>query len=318
VDAGDLDQAASASREALSILEEAFGERNRNTIQGMRNLARVLERKGDIRGSAALLARAIEHDRHPRHLSYLGFQEFLLGNPSVAEELYREMVAAYAKRVPLDSLRMMGEMVLFPWLFLSEGRVDEADSLLRGLQAYWEARPAGFASEMRLGQVYRGMASLRIAQDMPFEAGEFARRSEDLYQRLAPDITRRVGDHVATRLVGLSMAARAEALLLQGDAARAERLAERADSLVSSATGDHHWRSAEVRSILGEALVDRGRYDQATSLLTSSYRTLHESLSDKSPITRRARQRLIHFYEAQDRAVPDSLLVESDTGGSDR
>jgi len=80
--------------------------------------------------------------------------------------------------------------------------------------------------------------------------------------------------------------------LARGDAVTAEASAREAIDMLRREFPDDHWRVADARSVLGEALLAQGRVDEARPLLEAGYAVLLRVKGDKTRESREAQKRL--------------------------
>ncbi|HWN41235.1 MAG TPA: serine/threonine-protein kinase [Thermoanaerobaculia bacterium] len=141
-DRGDAEGAEALYREALDIRRKLHPGPHMDLARSCNNLAMFLQERGDLAASESLfrevvaVANAIpEVRRHPERAIYLrNFAALLLetGRPAVAEPLVREALSIFQDAEPASPVRIADAESVLGGCLAAQGRMAEAEPLLRG------------------------------------------------------------------------------------------------------------------------------------------------------------------------------------------
>ena len=340
---GKLAEAEPNLREALETHRRVLGNEHPDTLISIGNLGSLLSDQGKLAEAEPYYREALEAsrqvlgDEHPGTLISVNNLGFLLssqGRAAEAEPYYREALETSRRvlgnehRDTLISINNLGS------LLRSQGKFGEAEALFREALAtrrrvLGDAHPDTLFTVNSVGLLFRSQGQLAEAEPYFREALETRRRvlgeehpdtlvsmgnlglllmsqgklsEAETYGRKALDAYRRL--YGEERLDSLR-AARNLAKILNERSKYAEvtELLEETLPTADGALGKEHQVSAEMRSLLGEALVGLGAYDGAEPLLLDGYQALEASLSADDERVRQAAERLAALYEAWGRAA---------------
>jgi hypothetical protein len=89
----------------------------------------------------------------------------------------------------------------------------------------------------------------------------------------------------------------ARLLAEKGELAEAEALHQEACAIFAKVHGATHWMSGYCRSVYGDFLTERARYEEAEALLLGSYPVLLDTLGAEHERTKKTINRLVALYQ---------------------
>lgn len=296
---GRFSEAESLYREALAIYRDEPGDIHPDVASTLVNLASTLQFRRDFKGAEKLLMEALETNRrvygddHPRvaiALNLLGANCFHTGAYDEAETYLTR--ALEIRRAYWGDEHDEVATTLNNLATLRANRGDYAaaqetfEEVLRIYRKIWGP------DHSQLALILNNLASIsRMRKDFV---------SAERYYRQAVEISRKHFDeshpHVQTPLAGLGMM-----LMKLGDATSAEPILRSVLSARENADPADPWLVALARSTLGECLADQRRFEEAESLLVSSYPTIEELAAEKPHLVAYrvdALKRIIDLYTA--------------------
>jgi serine/threonine-protein kinase len=296
VNLGLYDRAVPLLRGALETRKAVLGPEHLDVAQSVFNLAVLLRRRGDYAAAESLhrealaLRRRLLGDQHPdvaRSLNNLGLVLADKGDYPGAEAFYREALAMRRKLLGDRHRDVAGTLNNLASVVKQRGDYAEAESLYREALAIVREQ---------LGNEHPDVAlSLDNLADVLALKGDFA-GAEKLFRETVPMLRKLLGSQhpsVAVSLVNL-----ADMLCLERKPAEAEPIAREALAIFRNALPSGHTYIGEAESVLGGCLTLSERYGEAEPLLLGSYPVLKAKTGERSPETRKARERIVRLYEA--------------------
>jgi serine/threonine protein kinase len=290
---GRDDQALALLEEALALRRARLGAGHPDTLDTMSNLAASYGAAGQHDRALALLEEALPLMRaklgpeHPATLTTLEYQVQCLANSGQLDRAGAVLDGVIASR-----RKAQGEghpdasraRMLRAELDLAGGRLDAAEAADRAVLAECRTRLGAddrvtIAAGLALARVRTARGDRGGAEPLLRAALESARKNPTDRETLATALTES-----------------GRSRLSAGDPAGAEALLREALG-VREAEAPRHWRTAEVRSLLGAALLARSKTAEAAPLLRSGYEGMARSAA---AIPRADRPRLA---EALDRLI---------------
>ncbi len=295
-DEGDFDEADRLLQEALDIQRERFGNEHIDVATTLMHLGTVFHYRSDLDPAesyyleALALHRKLLSEGHPTLAeSLLNTGTFLRekGNVEAAEPLLQEALSVRR--------RVLGDE--HP---LTVTAIYELAMLFREKKDYAEAASL-FSKVIDLDRNLLGPDHHYVGMDL-YELGITLSRMEDYdgaekAYREALAVVRKTlpYDHPMTAniLNGLGFN-----FVRKGAPAEGEPMLREALQIFRRQVGDEGWRTGMAESTLGHALLLQGRFEEAEPLLFDGF----SALRDNSGPTRTALERLVLFYEMQNRA----------------
>ncbi len=201
------------------------------------------------------------------------------GKYEEAEDLYRKALALKREIYPSPDRGIAISLNNLAVLLQNTGRLDEAEELLRESLAMrrelFGPKGAGVAPALN---------NLGFLLELQKRHGE----AEETFREALEIVHDKLGEeHFAAANVLRNLAV---VQLSQGDAEAAEASARQAVEIMRDTYG--HWRVADAESVLGQCLVEQGRYEEAGVLLERSFPLLRDIKGSNARQTREARERL--------------------------
>jgi tetratricopeptide (TPR) repeat protein len=302
-DLGVLLREAGDRKAALPILEESLAMRRRLLGTGHRDvavtlveIARTHADAGDARTAEPLFRDALairrktlgnQHQETATSLNELGLLLWQNGDTAAAEPLLRENVAITRDASGGTHPNVATSLNNLGLLFLSQARAAEAEPLFR--EAVGISRtalgPRHSNTAVQLGNL---AAALK-------EQGKHVEALGTAHDAIAAlDTT----DPANRSLHAAFLGTLARTHLDRRDPAAAELHAREMLTIRQSLYDDDHWLVAQARSILGAALSDLHRFEEAESLLLSAVGTIKPAPGAQGREYAATRQRLVALYEA--------------------
>jgi tetratricopeptide (TPR) repeat protein/tRNA A-37 threonylcarbamoyl transferase component Bud32 len=332
-------EAEAIHREAIAMARKLLGDEHPNVALFLNNFGSTLIALGNYaeaeaanRESLAIKRKLLGED-HPAiadSLNDLGAIFSRLGNYVQAEPLHREALAIRRKKfgdthpLVVVSLNNVAEVLGY------QGKYAEAESLYREAMAI--TRNQGTDDPLRLENLENclfGLANALYRQRKHAEA-------EPLYRKVLESRCARLGAGHEDMINTTASVARfltdwawAEHFLkseirnpkseMTGRAREAEALLRDCLGIRLRGTNATHWRTDDVKSRLGGALLSlavtdpalgaearQSKFAEAETLLLQSNGRLQQSKSAEPRLKREALERLVRLYEAWDAIAPNS------------
>jgi serine/threonine-protein kinase len=350
---GDYEESEKLLNEALELRRDLFGEQSPVVASSLVQLAQLEhDYRGDHETAEVLFRQALEiqyrtvGEDDPAvsdTLSELGILLAQMGDFEKADQAMRRSLEIRRGALGEDNPRTAESLNNLGVLMGIRGRHEESLPLLREaldirLAVLGEEHPETGQSLNNLGRSLRETGDLAGAENLYRQAIEVW---EQKYGKDAPSVAfplanlgavlREQGEYEeAEVLLRRSLAIRRRALapgstdlgwslnnlglllVRKGEPQEAELYFRESLDLYRSLS--HHWRTAETRTLLGEALMEQGEYEEAESLMLEGYIFLRDELEPGHRRTRDALDRLVRLYQAwekpQQAAYYRSLLPE--------
>jgi len=335
-DRGQRDTAIAMYREVLDIRRAALGEDHIDYSMALNNLATAQENAGRYdeaeplyREALAIRERLLEEDHH----SVLSVQNNLAvllirrGRAAEAEPLLREIIAAQ-RRDPDQQFKLAGSLNNFAMTLIRLSKYDEAAVTFAESLEMLEAdvglqHPILAFPLSGLGRVYANLGRFAEAEDSYRRALDLR---ETAFERPHPLIATAL-DELGSFYLRRDLLSDAEPLLVQaldmrrelldpdhpeiasslaslgrlhlkgGEPAAAEPLVRNALAIREAKLDSTSVEVANARGLLGWALSDLDRLDEAESLLVASLTSLDAALGPSDEATRAAADRLAELHE---------------------
>ena len=340
---GLFDSATPLLERAYATRRAELGEHHPDTVTTMKNLAWLLERKGDYAAAEPLhrevlyATRGIHGDRDPLVAAAMNNLALLLyhkGDLGGAESLFREALAMYESTGAGESKEAADAKSNLGLVLQSHGDLDAAEALYaEGLEMrrrlLGEDHPGVAVSLDNLGRV-------KFAREDMDGAERLMREALELRQRvLEPDdpeistslnnlasVLFRKGDLAGAEKVfeqlverdlaklgdshpdyGNSLNNLAHIRMRSGDAEGAEPIFREALAVYERGLPPDHWLRALARGNHGECLAALGRHAEAERELMAGYVAMVKALGDDHDRTKKASNRLADFYDRAGRTA---------------
>ncbi|HEX9545630.1 MAG TPA: protein kinase [Pyrinomonadaceae bacterium] len=268
----------------------------------------------------------VDADFLVRSLSNYAVLQRARGDSVAAESLLRESLAISSKlssQSPADSARGLLALIL-----IDQGKFDEAESLQRaavnkyrnsannetpefcsaltllGIVLMEKGDLSGAETNLREAEsIYRKLYSpnfiglydnLRLQAQVSYLAGNYADANTKINQ-----VLENYRQNSNPKYISFATALTVQGLILNklGRSTEAEKVLREAVKLREENLPDQHFMTALTRGALGECLTTQKRYDEAETLLVTSYTSLVKSQAVHNPRTLLAQRRLIELYQ---------------------
>ena len=306
-DRGDAyDRSEDLFREALSIQTELFGADHPDIADTQSELAILLTQTGRRDEAERMFRQALDTrrkvlgEKNPKTAESINNLAVHLGIGGRNEEalpLFRESLNIRLEVLGDEhpdtgqSYNNLGRMLR------EQGDLKGAEELYRRGLEVW--RKAHGDDGPRVAFVMTNLGSVLREQGRYEEAGELLLQALSIRRRtLAP----------GSPDLGWSLTHLGLLRIREGRPEAAEPLIGEALDLYETKLGEH-WRTAEARTLLGEALAARSLYEEAEELLIEGHRFLRRDLGDEHRRTRDAVERLRGLYDAWGRPERLSAVV---------
>jgi len=309
---GAAAEAEKRLREALEIRRRHLGKIHPDVAVSLNNLAAVVRARGELGDAGELFAQALAMERRlhrgkdHRHvataLDNLAAVHSDLGRVTEAETLYADALEMRRRLLGPDHPDVAFSLNNLAVLHQNRGEAEQAETLYRQALALWRETLGPQHADTRL--------CLHDLAWMLYWTGDY-RAAIPEFRHLVALQREVLGPEeleVATALLGLGLA------LLEGGEPRAAlphlREAQRIRRRKLPA-GDV--KIASVEGSVAECLIALGRYAEAEPLVLRSHAALAERLGADAELTRRARARVVAFYDSwgQPEKAAAELLTES-------
>ncbi len=317
-EAGDLDAAEKALREAVQIAEANRTVNSLTYARLLMNLGRVELSAGNPAGAKPYFERSLALHRELLGTTHAEVASVLLDLSSVhlweddiisAEQRVREAVRIYAETTPTLYPDRVTANVAFGEILVWQGRMDEASPLLE-VSLDHQIRLYGPTSR-QVSTAYALLARARVGQGAIEEAEQFARQALDIHMQTLGS------DHHET---AYSRAALANLLLKRGKLSEAEdQLRLSLESYEKTLPPDHPY-VASSEHLLGEVLLRKRELNDAEALLTAA---MNRWKRTNSPAWRAARSEsalgeVLHLQgrakEAEQHLIDGYKVLAADEG----
>jgi len=296
---GRYEEAEALAREYLALSGRLDGEDSFGYSIALNNLASILKEKGEPAEAEPLQRRSLELTRaalgpeHPDTLMRMNNLANLChdqGKLREAESLHRRVLEIHRRVLGERHPETAGSLNNLANLLWDSGRYDEAEPLYRAtiaadVQSLGSAHPFVAMDYSNLAVLLRDRA--RVAD---------RREAEDLFTKSVQVARSALGD--AHPDVAVNEAQFGIFLVRTGRLDEGERRVREALRIFESAHQPGHFQIDMARSMLGECLTVRGRYEEAERFLVDAYEALRDKLGEGAGVTRRARAGVVGLYEA--------------------
>ena len=292
---GEFDVAESYINQCIAIYEQPGQEAGIDLADAKATLARILQVKGDLDRTEALLLEAIEivsaqgadHPYMAYNLQNLGVLQRTKGDLNAARDTLDEAVVAIRRILGDKHYLLAATLVQQGIVYQLTGDFENADIAFRdALELYSETRgddhPYVGYTLVFLGMLQHDRVNLA-------EAEESLRRSLSIFEA-AYD-----GEHQNTASALTELGA---VLNSAGRPADALVLLQRALRIRRDDFADDHELVAGTQTEIADAFTRLGRYDEAEPVLLQSYAVLEDTPGRRQ---RRAVRALARFYEMSGR-----------------
>lgn len=243
------------------------------------NFRQTLEMRRRLGQEPRLIALAMKN---------LGVALMRQGKDDEAEPFLREALAIYqGLGEDGNDLEAVHSLHSLGILYRNRGEYQRAEPLLREVLKRWNA--SGSSQPTQVAQALASLGQVLYAQGKLQEAREVYERGLALRRRLLPEGHPKVANnekHLAEVLADL------------GEITRAQELIEHALESLRASKPEGDWLIADAESVLGYCLLVQGRHQEAEAYLLTSYRTIRDARGEEDPVTRKARERILHFYSS--------------------
>jgi serine/threonine protein kinase/tetratricopeptide (TPR) repeat protein len=295
---GDLAEAEPLSRESVAIRRSVLPAGHVDIARGLNNLGLILQDQRKLAEAEPILREALALWRagrpagHPDiSIALNNLAAVLQGqnNFTEAEALLRESVTIKRAAFPAGHPDIAIGLSTLGWLLSSQNRLEESEPLIREvLEIRRAALPAGHPE---IGKAVCNLASLLKSQNKPAEAEPLFNEGLAIFRAALP-----AGHpYIATTLINIS-----DILRAQNRSAEAEPLLREALAIREKSQPDA-WTNSNIRSILGGALLDQNKLDEAEPLLLEGYNGMKQreaAIPAQSAVRiSEALERLVRLYE---------------------
>jgi tetratricopeptide (TPR) repeat protein len=299
-DRSKLEEAEASIRACLAIRRKRLGDVNNDVAWALDALSilfhdtahdRLDEAEAASRESVAIRQKLYGDDHPDLAASYFYLANVLRekNNLAEAETCYRKAVSIQRKFKGKDTWWLSVYLTTFASLLEEEGKLDEAENCSREGVAI--ARKQMGQDNPFLGDLILQLAVLLREKGGLVEARQFTEEVVTIYRRF-PD---------STVQLSYGLADLADILVQSQDYPAAESAARECLKIREQHIPDD-WRTFNVRSLLGAALVGQKKYADAEPLLLSAFAGLKQREASISAVgkvhLKEAAQRLVKLYEA--------------------
>ena len=296
---GNLDRAEALLQQSLTIGEAVYGSDDPRLATDYHNLALLLEKKGQYAEAKPFYEKALQLDQathgeaHPHvatDLHSLARLLYLMGDLDSALVLNQTVLKLY-QQFYTEAHPSIGNSLHNQALVLhSLGRLDEAEAMFLETRTLEETVYGKNAPIIAI--TLKNLALVYCDKGQQNEADQLIREALHLQRVLPERHPRKAGVQIALGTLRLVQQRHAEA-----ETAFRKALAIRV-SLLSS----DHWQIAEVQSSLGYSLVKQNKFEEAKTLLQSSYDVLNEKLGPHHQLTQKTKSRRDALYKIRNEA----------------
>ncbi len=302
---GQYAEAEKLLRQSLEIRRQRLGGRDVLVADSLYGLAGLLSEHGRPEEAKPLFEEALDiqeallGEPHPATLNTVaGLAGILtqLEEYEQAETLLRRSLPAKRKAHGGVGREVGNHIQELAHLVNAKGEYEEAESLYReSLAIYTEA----------LGERHPNIATTLYNLATVLQKRGDLETAEVTYRKalaIRRDVLPTGHPRIAYPLVAMAGIA-----LRRGDAAIAEPLLREAVALWSDSFPSGHWLTADAKRRLGDCLSRLERYDEAESLLVSSFEILREKRGLQAPRTQETARHLADLYRAWNRPEQEGM-----------
>jgi len=275
------------------------GEISEEIAEVINQQAQAAQTMGDLSRAEILFREALRSaedqlgSHHPQTIDYLHNLAVILQQQrklSDAEPLFVKAIDLFRSVNGPDHHDLSVAMGNYGRLLYQKRDYERAEEVLEealtlSIRIRGEDHPDVGFHKQNLGRLYGDIGDFRQAERYLTEAVEF-------YKNKFGNVHARV----ASALVDLG-----EAEIKRNESATAEPLLREALEIEASVLPEDHWFGFHTRSLLGQALTDQGRYEEAEPLLLGSYSALRETFGHSDRRSADSIGRLVKLYEKWDR-----------------
>ena len=302
---GHFAEAEALFREALEKGRAHYGSEHADVATSMTDLASVLRREGEYAAAEPLFREALSMRRAllragdaavdtsdvTTSLNNLALLQLDEGDLQGADASFREALkmnrAFYGEAHPVVATNLHNIGLVFQ----RRGDLAAAESLFRQVVAM--DRQLLGPRHPEVGIDLNRLAALLRDQGNYAAADSAYGQALGLLRDALPEGHPRIAEAVTGR---------GTVWLLQGQPAQAEPLLREGEAAFRAALGAEHWLAADAQSWLGACLAEQGHYAAARTLLHASAEALQRARGVQDFYARAAFQRLVVFYDSQNRA----------------
>ena len=293
---GDYPAAAARHREALAMLRKRLGNEHQEVGKSLNDLAIVLYFMGDYAASEPLHREALamarkrhgnEHGDVARSLSNLAVVLEKQGDYAGAEPLFREALVLGRKLLGNEHPAVAGRLTNLAVVLLGQGDYTGAEPLLR--EALAMRRKLLGNEHPEVAQSLNNLANALNEKGDHSAAEKVAGEAVAMGRKLLGDGHPEVAAYRITH---------AETLCRGQKPAEGESSARQSLAVFKKALPAGHPHIAVAESVLGGCLTVSRRYVEAEPLLLGSYPVIEPKMGERSPETRKARERIVVLYDA--------------------
>lgn len=292
----DFGKAEQAAREALRIYRNKYAGDHRAVARILNNLAGILKVKGDLAAAVDLYEEALAIKRRllgdgdsktlATALNNLGSALNALGDFDRAHRFLQDALEMRRRLGSPDPVATTLHNLAV--LYRDGGDFENATVCFE--QCLYIRRSLLGPDHYRVARVLRDFGATRRLQ------GRWAAAAQQIGQAFAIEERQLREGHPD---LAITLRERAALALAQGDAPAAEADIREAIATLRARFPAEHWRIADAESVLGEALLEQGRLDEARRLLERSVSALEEVKRPAAREVREARRRLEALLETE-------------------
>ena len=292
---GDYPGAAARHREALAMQRKLLGNENADVAKSLNSLAIVLYLTGDYAASESLHREALamqrkllgnEHSDVIQTLINLAGVVEQRGDYAAAEALFREALTLGRKLLGNEHPTTVASLGNLAVVVFDQGRYEEAEALTR--EALTVRRKLYGNEHPDVASSLNNLAQLLVETGDQDGAEKLSREAVAMGRKLLGN------EHPK---VALYLVSHAETLCRGPKPGDADASARQALAIFRKTLPADHPFIAVAESVLGGCLTRARRYMEAETLLLGSYPAIEAKFGERSPDTRKARQRMVALYD---------------------
>jgi serine/threonine protein kinase/tetratricopeptide (TPR) repeat protein len=346
---GDLDRAAPVRREVLALQREWLGTDHLDVASTLGALATLQEKRRDYADAERLHRQAYEIRRKlsgeddaqtMQELVKIAFCRFSQGDFAESERLQRQAIESFSRTIGPDAPQTAALTIELGCSLQRQAKFAEAEQVVR--HCYEVQRSLRGPEPKEVAGAAALLGSILCDQGRQAEAEPFLREAVDrlpsYYSEEQPlrvrtaslllDCLEARQDHhgsIELAFANLESARRrlpadslelaehlgrlGRILVWSGESAEAEPILRECFA-VRQATEPQAWTTFQAMSLLGEALTNLGRFEEAEPLLLEGFEKMDPPL-EKSIQGREALERLVALYVAWDESAPGTDKAEA-------
>jgi serine/threonine protein kinase/Tfp pilus assembly protein PilF len=314
LDSGQPDLAVIFFRQAISIEEQSLPVDDPELASGYNNLAVALQKQGQLEEAEALFLkslrikeRTLDSGDPDLATGYHNLAGVLLarGRTEEAVRYYRRALEIREASLAAPDPHLATTLNSLGSALETLGHDEEAEGYYR--RALDQRRQLyGAKGHKDLIVSLNNLARLLQHRGRLTEAASYF---EEILERL---------DEVPWYIQEQLLRNAADFYSVAGDGVRAEDLAKQALALLERVPARLQWRRADVESVLGEALIAQGRFEEAERRLLQSHILLDEQTQGRDRrYVEEARERLVRLYETWGRPQEAAKFRRPQPSGPD-